>query len=118
MLPALANLPDCYRGDSYGPITFTFLDSEKNPLDVTNAIVICSVGNIGETRDREIVLKWPSDTHGVSLSANVITLETVPASAMKMSPEIYYYDFQVTIDNYTRTYLRGNLTVIDEVTNY
>jgi hypothetical protein len=118
MLPAQTNLPDVYRGDSYGPILFKFYDLNHDPLDVTMASVECCVGNIGEDRDRKIVLSWPSTTHGISLSANIVTLEVVPPEEMKMSAGIYFYDLQVTIDGYTRTYLRGNLTVVDEVTDY
>jgi hypothetical protein len=118
MLPAETNLPSAYRGDSYGPIIFKFYDLNNDPMNVTNADVECQVGNISEVRDREIVLSWPSTTHGISLSSNEITLEVVPPSAMKMSPGIYFYDLQVTLGGYTRTYLRGNLTVVDEVTNY
>ena len=118
MLPALTNLPDAYRGDSYGPILFKFYDLNHDPLDITYATIECQVGNISEDRDRKIVLSWPSTTHGISLSANVATLETVPPDEMKMSPDIYFYDIQVTMNGYTRTYLRGNLTVIAEVTDY
>lgn len=118
MLPAETNLPDAYRGDSYGPIVFKFLDSNKSPMDVTGADVECHVGNLGENRDRKIVLKWPTDTHGISLSANMVTLNPVSGNEMKMLPGIYFYDLQLTIGGYTRTYLRGNLTVIDEVTDY
>lgn len=118
MLPANFNLPDAYRGDSYGPIIISLFNSEKNPISVEGASVFCNVGTIGNTRDRKVVLKWPDSTHGIGLSGNQITLQIVPSSAMKMEPEIYYYDLEVTIDGYTRTYIRGNLTVVDEVTNY
>lgn len=118
MLPAQYNLPDAYRGDSYGPISISLFDDAMNPIDVTSATVECAVGNIGPDRDRKIVLKWPDTTHGVSLSGNMITLDIVPPEAMKMRPEIYFWDFQVTIGGYTKTYLRGNLTVQDEVTDY
>lgn len=118
MLPATFNLPDAYKGDSYGPITISFFDSNMNPLDVTSAIVTCTVGTNGETRAREIVLKWPSDTHGVTLSANMVTLNRVPASEMMMSADNYFYDLQLEMADYTRTYLKGNLTVVDEVQYY
>lgn len=117
MLPAETNLPDAYRGDSYGPINFTFYDSDKNPLNVENADVECFVGSIGEDRKKNLVLSWPSETHGVSLSGNMMTLEMVPASAMKIFPGIYNWDLQITLGGYTRTYLKGYLTIVDEVRN-
>ena len=48
MLPAQYNLPDCYRGDSYGPILFKFYDLNHDPLDITYATIECQVGNIAE----------------------------------------------------------------------
>jgi hypothetical protein len=116
MLPALANLPDAYRGDTYGPIVFEFFDVDDNPIDVSGAVVKCEVGT--RENKREIVLKWPDNTHNVLLSSNMVALEQVPFDKMKMHPGIYFYDLEITINGYTRSYLRGNLTVIDEVTNY
>lgn len=116
MLPALYNLPDAYRGDSYGPFSISFFDSAQQPIDVSAATVNCQVGTIGE--NRTIVLKWPDTTHGVSLSGNTITLGAVSGEYMKMPPEIYFYDLQLIIDGYTKTYLRGNITVLDEITYY
>ena len=117
MLPALFNLPDAYRGDSYGPITLSFYDLSNNPVDMTGiSMVDCEVGTTGE--NREIVLSWKPTTNGVHLSGNQITLLTVPGSSMRMPAGIYWYDFEITTNVYTQTYLRGNLTVYDEVTNY
>lgn len=116
MLPAKFNLPDAYRGDSYGPISIYFYDKDSNPIDMSSASVKCSVGTIGD--NRKIVLEWPTETHGVSLSGNRVTLNIVSGAYMKMLPEIYFYDLELTIGPYTKTYLRGNLTVIDEIANY
>jgi len=119
MLPAFANLPDAYRGDSYGPIKFEFYDADSNPILLDSVTdVKCCVGSIGSDRDRKIVLKWPETTHNYSLSANVLTLGTVSSQYMKMKPEIYYWDLEITMNGYTRTYLAGNFTVKDEVANY
>jgi hypothetical protein len=119
MTPKQINLPDAYRGDSYGPLEFIFLDSNRNPVDISGASsVSCQVGNIGQTRDRQVVLAWSTGTSSVSLSGNVATLNAVSGEYMKMLPDIYYYDLQIVLDGYTRTYLRGNLTVLDEVTLY
>lgn len=116
MLPALYNFPDCYRGDSYGPIILSFYDSAKNPATMEGAVVDCQMGTRDE--NRTIVLKWPDTTHGVSISGNQITLETVPGSEMKMLPGIYFFDFQITTNIFVQTYIRGNITVYDEVTDY
>lgn len=119
MLPAQYNLPDAYRGDSYGPIIFSFYDQDKNPLLVEDATICCTVGNQESVlRNKIVVLNWPDTTHGITLSGNQATLETVPADEMKMLPGIYYYDLQVTLNGYTRTFLRGNLTIQDEVACY
>lgn len=116
MLPKLVNLPDAYRGDSYGPIVFEYFDDQNIPINVEIADVKCQVGT--RKNYRQIVLQWPEDTHNISLSGNMISLNTVPFEKMKFPAGIYFYDLEVKINNTTKTIYRGNLTLIDEVTNY
>lgn len=117
MLPAPYNFPDAYRGDSYGPITLSFFDSDKNPVNMESVSAVeCQVGLV--EHNRTIVLTWPDTTHGISISGNQITLLTVPGDEMKMCPGIYFFDFQISTIDFIQTYIRGNITVYDEITDY
>ena len=114
MIPASFNLPDAYRGDSYGPLVLTFFRG-TTPAIIEGYTPKCEVR---DKRTKEVKVVWPSDTHGISLSGNQITLEAVPGEYMKFQPASYEYDFQMIKDGYTRTYLKGYFNLVDETTNY
>ena len=102
-VPPKANL-EAYQGDTWSQ-TFRFLD-EGTPVDLTSATVEA----------------WARDTTGgiyelavtVGPAAGEVTIafvdETVPR-------DIYDYDVEVTIDGAVRTWVRGRLQVLRDVTN-
>ena len=113
MVPAIYNLPTGYRGDSYGPIVFKFFNS--------SGIGISLGGVSGNLQVKEglglsTVLSWSTTDYSMNISGNQVVLNIKPGSCMQMPPKTYSYDFQVSSGQITRTYLKGSLPIIGDIT--
>lgn len=115
MIPAIYNLPDAYRGDMYGPITLRIKDSDGNYINVMNSEVNLHVKN---KKNYSIVLNWSTSDATVELSNDyTITLKEKESCKMQMPGGVYDYDLQMLKDGVMRSYLRGALSVIGDVTH-
>jgi hypothetical protein len=113
MVPAIYNLPTGYRGDSYGPIVFKFFNSSGSPINISGVN-----GNlqVKEGPGLSTVLAWSTTDSSMSISGNQAVLNIKPGSCMQMPPKTYSYDFQVSSGQITRTYLKGSLPIIGDIT--
>ena len=115
MIPANYNLPDAYRGDTYGPITLKVKDQSGSYISFNDAIKIEL--HVLNKKNHATVLKWSMDSGTVIVNNEIITLNQVDGEKMKMPAGTYDYDLQV-IDAYSkRTYLKGIILVVDDVTD-
>ena len=115
MTPANYNLPDAYRGDSYGPVSLKIKDQAGNYIDFTNVLRIES--HIKNKKNYTTVLCWSTTDGTISIQGESIVLTEVPGNKMKMPAGVYDYDLQV-IDAYSiRTYLKGVFLVEGDVTD-
>jgi hypothetical protein len=112
MTPANFDLPDLYRGDSYGPLTFKFKDSEGNLIDFTGARVDIQVKN----KKCVTALSWSTENSSVYVDSEMIILNMADPSKTNIPPDTYNYDFQISQNGIVRTYLRGKLNVIKDIT--
>jgi hypothetical protein len=113
MIPGNYNLPDAYRGDSYGPLTFKFKDGDGNYLDFTAARIDLQVKN---KKNGVVVLFWSTEDDSIQVSNFDIILNLVTGDRMKMPQGAYDYDLQIIKDESTKTYIKGELSVIQDVT--
>lgn len=113
MVPAIYNLPTGYRGDSYGPVVFKFFDSSGSGIALDGVS-----GNLQakEGAGLSTVLSWSTTDSSMNISGNQVVLNLKPGSCMEMPPGTYFYDFQVSSGQITRTYLKGNLPIIGDIT--
>jgi hypothetical protein len=114
MKPATYNLPEAYRGDSYGPITLRVRDSSGNYIDFSNFYRVDL--HVKNRRNYKTVVAWSSEDGTVEINQTSIILNQIPGEKMRMPGGIYDYDLQVYSEISNRTYLTGVLEVIQDVT--
>ena len=115
MTPSLYNLPDAYRGDSYGPIVFRFKNQATDQyLDFEGARVDVQVRN---KRFKDIIiLNWSTDNSTVEINGDTILLKQINGENMKVPPGLYPYDMQIIKDGITTTYLKGEISILKDIT--
>lgn len=114
MIPATYNLPDAYRGDSYGPMIFTFTDGSGIPISLSGMRASLQFRN---KRTNEIAVEWDSDDGSMTVSGNTVTMNTKPGIEMEINPLTYGYDLQLMSGDFVKTYVRGDVTVYQDVTD-
>jgi hypothetical protein len=115
MTPANYNLPDAYRGDSYGPINLKVKDQAGNYINFNNARIVEL--HVKNRKNYAIVLRWSLSNNTVLVDGETISLLVVDGEKMKMPKGIYDYDLQVVDQSSSRTYLCGTLSVSGDVTD-
>lgn len=114
MTPANYNLPDAYRGDSYGPISLRVKDQAGNYIDFSNAVQIEL--HVLNKKNNAIVLKWSMNLGSIVVNNDVITLNEVDGEDMKMPKGTYDYDLQIIQQYSSRTYLKGTISIFQDFT--
>jgi len=130
MIPTLYNLPDAYRGDSYGPITFIFTDSSNNAINLSGVSINATLGTqYNETNAYQDIVDYDSQwqtiantwstTNGTisitGASGNYAVLGQLSGSQMNLRAGAYYYAVQIVSGQAANTYIAGNLNVYDNV---
>jgi hypothetical protein len=113
MLPAIYNLPDAYRGDTYGPLMFYFNDISGNAISLEGSTAACQVR---EKRTKCLAVEWLTENNSISISGNQLVLNPISGELMKIPASTYDYDLQINSSGLVRTYIKGNLTVISDIT--
>lgn len=114
MIPATYNLPDAYKGDTYGPLTFFFNDASGNAISLDNSIVNCQVRN---KMTKCEAINWSTTGNNVLVSGNQLVLNAISGEYMKIPSQTYIYDLQITQSGVVNTYVKGELIVIQDITN-
>lgn len=115
MIPAIYNLPDAYRGDTYGPIVFRFTDSSGNPINLNGARASLQFRN---KRTNEVAVSWDSLDGTMAVSGNVVTMNPMAGINMEIDPNTYAYDLQLMSGaSFVKTYVRGDVLVYQDVTD-
>jgi hypothetical protein len=113
MVPAFYNLPTGYRGDSYGPIVFKFYNSSGSGV-VLNGVT--GYLQVKENVSSSSIISWTTVDSSMVITGNEVRLNTKAGSCMLMQPKTYSYDFQLSSGEMTRTYLKGTLPIIGDIT--
>lgn len=114
MIPAIYNLPDAYRGDSYGPIKFIFTNQSGFVYGLNG---LRSSVQFRNKRTSEVVAEWDSDAGTMSISGNVVTMNRRAGEDMEIPALTYDYDLQLMSGTYVKTYIRGEVKVYQDVTD-
>jgi hypothetical protein len=113
MVPAIYNLPTGYRGDTYGPIIFKFLNKSGSGISIEG-----TTGNlqVREGANLPSVLNWSTTDGSMNISGNQLELSPKIGSCMQIEPKNYVYDLQLSSGEITRTYVKGSLPIIGDIT--
>lgn len=114
MIPASYNLPDAYRGDSYGPLVFYFNDASGNAISLQDGSGALQVKN---KRSDCVQLEWNSSDSSIQISGNQLVLTAKSGSQMLIPANTYQYDLQVYQSGVTTTYIKGDFTIYQDITN-
>lgn len=110
--PTIFNLPDLYRGDSYGPLTFQFKDSLGNLINFSGARVDVQVKN----KKCVTALYWSTENGSIEIVSGDVVLNRVDSNLTKIPVALYDYDLQIIQSGIVNTYLKGKLNVIKDIT--
>lgn len=114
MIPATYNLPDAYMGDTYGPLPFTFTDSLGSGILLDGMSAACQVRH---KKSKVMMIEWLSSNSGISISGSQLILNPISGSAMRIPANTYEYDIELNNSGIIHTYLRGDISVYQDVTN-
>jgi hypothetical protein len=115
MIPATYNLPDAYRGDSYGPVLLRVKDSEGNYISFVGGEINLHVKN---KKNCAVVLSWSTSDGTVETPDDYsIILKEKIGCRMGMPPGVYVYDLQILINKVMKSYLKGSLSVVGDITD-
>lgn len=115
MIPTIYNLPDAYRGDTYGPLLFTFNDVTGGAVNLDGASVACQV-RCKKTGD--LFIEWLSSDGTAEINGNKLLLMGVSGEYMKIPATTYEHDMQIAhTGGNIKTYIRGDLKVLQDVTD-
>lgn len=117
MVPPIYNLPDAYRGDSYGPFSFYFSSSGSSgiqPLDLNGFSAAMQFRN---KKTKDVSVSWLSSDNTILVSGSGVFIEQKGGEAMEIDAGSYEYDLQLSSGNFVRTYLRGEVSVLNDVTD-
>lgn len=114
MVPAIYNLPTGYRGDTYGPIVFKFFNKSGISVNIEGV-----TGNlqVKEGPGLSNILQWSTTDNSMEISGNQLQLLPKIGSCMQMQPKNYVFDLQLSSGQITRTYIKGSLPIIEDITN-
>lgn len=114
MIPAIYNLPDAYRGDTYGPIIFRFTNVSGSGilLDGVRASV-----QFRNKKTNDVVAAWDTIDNTMTVSGNAVTMLAKPGEQMEIAPSTYSYDLQLTSGDIVRTYVRGDILIYKDITD-
>jgi hypothetical protein len=113
--PAVIKINDQYKGDTYDGIQFTILNTEDNsPIDLTG-VSIRSQFRFGSKTGG--IQKEITNGDGITLSDAVNGVFSIDSFLVDWAADFYYYDIEITFPNgIVRTYIQGNIKVIQDVT--
>lgn len=114
-MAAIFNIPDQYNGDSFEEVTFNFyVNDTDSPTNLSNATPKIQIRNkkdlntVVETLTINNGLVWVNQSQG--------KFKILKSTPIDWGAGIYLYDLQVTDSGKVKTYLKGYIKVLSEIT--
>ena len=116
MTPTTYKINDQYKGDTFSGVTFTLKEgAEKTPIDLTGAAIL------SQFRTKEVtgaIQQTLSIGSGITVGNATGGVFSFDAFVLDWNTGTFFYDIQITFtDGSVRTYIKGTLNVIQDVTN-
>lgn len=115
MTPQVYNITDQYKGDSFGGVDFQVLDAiTKVPIDFTNATMRCQFRKGSE---KGIIVRDITIGSGITVTDAVNGEFSIDGFDITFSAGVYFYDIPTVFSGVVATtYIKGTLTVIQDIT--
>lgn len=116
MTPTTYKINDQYKGDTFNGVTFTLKEgAEKTPIDLTGATIL------SQFRTKEVtgvIQQTFSIGSGITVTNATGGVFKIDSFILDWNTGTFFYDIQITFSNGDiRTYVKGTLNVIQDVTN-
>tara|TARA_R110001632_G_scaffold985_1_gene3936 strand:+ start:272 stop:625 length:354 start_codon:yes stop_codon:yes gene_type:complete len=107
---------DQYKGDTFNGVTFTLKEgADKTPINLTGATILSQFRTKGVTGAIQQTLEIGSGITVTDATGGVFRIDSF---VLDWNTGTFYYDIQITFtDGSVRTYVKGTLNVIQDVTN-
>ena len=115
MIPEVYNITKQYKGDSFGGVDFQVVDAvTKVPIDFTGATMRCQFRRGSATG---AIVKDITIGNGITVTDAVNGEFSIDGFDINFSIGIYFYDIPTVFSGVVaNTYIKGTLTVIQDVT--
>ena len=116
MTPTTYKINDQYKGDTFNGVTFTLKEgADKTPIDLTG-VSILSQFRVNEVTGT--IQKTLEIGSGITLTNAIGGVFKINPFTLNWNTGTFFYDIQITFPNGdVRTYVKGSLNVIQDVTN-
>jgi len=113
--PAVYKIADHYKGDTFDGVQFTILNSSDSlPINLTDCTIKIQFRK--NTNNGNIV-KEITQVDGITITDAVNGVFKIDPFLINWDEGNYYYDIQITFtDNAVRTYIKGTLAIIQDIT--
>ena len=116
MTPTTYKINDQYKGDTFNGVTFTLKEgADKTPIDLTGATIL------SQFRTKEVtgaIQQSFSIGSGITVGNATGGVFSFDAFVLDWNTGTFFYDIQITFtDGSVRTYVKGTLNVIQDITN-
>jgi hypothetical protein len=115
MIPGIYNIKQQYKGDTFQGVEFQIVDSDtKVPVDLTSTDMRCQFRKGSPTG---LVVKDISLGFGIAIVDALTGKFKIDSFDINWAAGMYYYDIPITFSaELVKTYIKGTLTVIQDVT--
>tara|TARA_R110000796_G_scaffold76986_1_gene171886 strand:+ start:56 stop:412 length:357 start_codon:yes stop_codon:yes gene_type:complete len=113
--PAIVKIKDQYKGDTYDGVQFTILNTlDNSPINLTG-VSIRSQFRFGSKTGG--IQKEITNGNGITIVDPINGVFSIDSFIIDWAADFYYYDIEMTFPNgIVRTYIQGNIKVIQDVT--
>ena len=116
MTPTTYKINDQYKGDTFNGVTFTIKEgANKTPIDLTGVSIL------SQFRANEVtgaIQQSFSIGSGITLTDATGGVFSIDPFTLDWNTGTFFYDIQITFPNGdVRTYVKGSLNVLQDVTN-
>jgi len=114
MIPAVYNIPNQYKGDTFDGLQFTLQLEDLTPISLVGASLKCQ---FRPTSKKHPVAKEITNVSGITVSNAALGIFSIDSFLVDLEVSIYYYDIQVTFSSgVVKTYIEGTISIIQDVT--
>ena len=107
-------IKDQIKNDTFNGVQYTYQDSVGDPIDLSTATIQIQFRFRSKTGT---IVKDITSGSGITIDDGANGIFSIDPFIIDWTPDTYYYDIQHTIGTVVKTYTKGTLTVVQDVTD-